>query len=94
MIVIKIVDVTIAGVLYFGFANMYVISPKKTTAKAVWPEGKEYPVSWIRVEIGRSTWKMTFRILIVAPVNMDVVARRIAERLRARLSVVGCRLLG
>lgn len=35
MIVIKIVDVTIAGVLYFGFANMYVISPKKTTAKAV-----------------------------------------------------------
>ena len=30
----------------------------------------------------------------MAPVNMDVVARRIAERLRARLSVVGCRLLG
>ena len=35
-----------------------------------------------------------FRVLIRSAVIMDVEARRIAERLRARLQVAGCRLQG
>ena len=78
MIDTRIMEIIVAGILYFGFTKMYVISPKKTTANVVCPEGREYPVSWIRVDIGRSNWKMFFRSFIARAVMMDVEARRIA----------------
>ncbi len=53
----------------------------------MWPEGKEYPVSWIRFEIGLGAWTIVFSNLIMSPVAMEVVKRRMAECLRARLSV-------
>lgn len=78
MIETRTTEIIAAGILYFGFAKRYVISPKKTTANVVWPEGKEYPVSMIRFEIGRSTWKRFFRSLIAMAVTMEVEARKIA----------------
>ncbi len=44
----------------------------------MWPEGKEYPVSWISIDAGLGIWKMFFRILIVMAVIIDVEARRSA----------------
>lgn len=42
------------------------------------PDGKEYPLSMIRVDAGRWIWKMFFRSSIIRAVAIEVVARRIA----------------
>ncbi len=94
VIIIRVARIEYIIFCFFVFVNMQTRSPKNTTANVVWPEGNEYPVSWINISRGLGDWIISFSILIVRAVVMEAVTRRIAERLRASLWVLVFRLKG